>query len=182
MKKVTIVVLMVLAASFALTTNTGCSGNSTPLPQDTTGNDSTEEGAKNGFKIGFDEYDLDISEVLTYGVYNSAANKTYITVAGNDPNQATNEQNAEFTLEVDSNIIGTFGKSDGARIDVGTGSGVKRLEYTSDGASITIVITQFDAPGGRIKGTFSGSVKEANAVATTPITNGVFDVLRKPDE
>lgn len=183
MKKITTLVLLVLAGTFAITTHTSCGSSTPPIPQDSTdNNDSNAAGAVNGFKIGFDEYELDINASLTYGVYNKAANKTYIYVSGNDASQAENEQNAEFALEVDSNIVGSFGKNDGARIDVGTGSGVKRLEYTSDGASITIVITEYGAPGGRIKGTFSGSVKESNAVSTTPITNGFFDVLRKDDE
>jgi hypothetical protein len=183
MKKLMFVILVVIAASFGVTINTGCSGSGEPVPQDTTDNDTTPVVSdENGFKIGFDTYKLDVVEALTYGVYNKAANKTYIFVSGQDASQAANEENADFALEVDSNVVGTYTKTDGARIDVGTGSGIKRLEYTSDGASITIIITQYDAVGGRIKGTFSGSVKESNAVSTTPITGGYFDVLRKPDE
>lgn len=183
MKKITLILLVFVAAIFALTTNTGCSGGTNPIPQDTTSNDTTpEKTISNGFTAGFDVFKLDVVDALTYGVYNKAANKTYIFVSGNDGTRPENEQDADIAIELDSNIVGTFTKNEGARIDLGTGSGIKRTEYTSDGYAVTVVITQYDAPGGRIKGTFSGTIKAANQVSSVQLKSGYFDVKRKDDE
>ncbi|MFY0643381.1 MAG: hypothetical protein JXR19_02835 [Bacteroidia bacterium] len=184
MKKLSLFILVLLAGTFALTTNTSCSGSgSEPLPDDTTDNNPDPVAKVNGFKIGIDPtYELDIVEPLTYAVYNKAANKTYVFVSGNDGTKPQNEQDADFGLEFNTNMMGTYTKNEGARIDVGTGSGIKRIEYTSDGAAITITVTEYGAVGGRVKGTFSGTVKAANQVGTVNITGGFFDVKRIDDE
>ena len=184
MKKLSLIILVLLAGTFALTTNTGCSGTGTePLPQDTTDDDPDPTEKINGFKIGIDPtYELDVVDALTYAVYNKAANKTYVFVSGNDGTKPQNEQDADFGLEFNTNMTGSYTKNEGARIDVGTGSGIKRIEYTSDGAAITINVSEYGAVGERVKGTFSGTVKAANQVGTVNISGGFFDVKRIEDE
>ena len=49
---------------------------------------------------------------------------------------------------------------------------------TSDRVDYEVELIKFQAKGGRVKGTFSGTFTENNGVTTIPFTNGVFDVKR----
>jgi hypothetical protein len=54
--------------------------------------------------------------------------------------------------------------------------------WSTDG-SCTITVTQLDAVGGRMKGTFSGTLTRINGTgpSTVEVKAGVFDVPRNPD-
>ena len=173
---------MIVAASFGIS-NTGCSDTPvTPKPVDTT--DTTGGGGGepivNGFKIGFDQYDLTIEESLTYGVYNKAADRTYIYVSGNDGKNG----DADFDFEFKGNMAGTFTNQSGGSLVFSCGTGtvgdIKREEFASDAGLFTVVVTEYGAVGEMIKGTFSGQVKKGTN--TYNVSNGYFEVERLADE
>lgn len=177
MKNISIILLALVAAVFGFS-NTGCNETTEPTPVDTTNNDTTATSNKAAsFTLGFDNYELDVDGAGTYGVYNVAANKTYIYIKGNDGKLG----NADFEISVDSNTVGSYATSTGAAyLGVGTGEGVKREEFTSDNGGVTVVITEYGAVGGKIKGTFSGTVRKG--INSFQLKNGSFEVTRKPDE
>ncbi len=172
---------MVVAASFGIS-NTGCSDDPVaPKPVDTT--DTTgggEDPIVNGFKIGFDQYDLTTEESKTYGVHNKAANRTYVYVAGNDGKNG----DADFDFEFPGNMAGTFTNQAGGSVMFSCGTGtvgdIKREEFASDAALFTVVVTEYGAVGEMIKGTFSGKVKKGTN--TFDVSKGYFEVERLADE
>ncbi len=64
-------------------------------------------------------------------------------------------------------------------------SGAQSNYMPTDNNDVTVNITQYDAVGGRIKGTFSARLAKIDGSTVTPnavtITQGEFDVLRTPD-
>lgn len=174
---------MVVAASFGIS-NTGCTDTpvAPPAPVDTT--DTTGGGGEdpivNGFKIGFDQYDLTIEKSLTYGVYNKAADRTYVYVAGNDGKNG----DADFDFEFPGKIAGTFTNQSPGSVMFSCGTGtvgdIKREEFASDAALFTVVVTEYGAVGEMIKGTFSGKVKKGTN--TYDVSKGYFEVERLADE
>ncbi len=180
MKKLSIILLVIAATAIGLG-NTGCGDTATPTPVDTTNNDTTgTEVIVNEFKIGFDTYRLNLEDAKTYGVYNKAAKRTYIYVSGNDASNG----DADFILEFEGNAKGTFNNTSPgtALLDLGTGTvgNVRREEFTSDGGTVTIMVTEYGAVGEKIKGTFSGTVMKG--VNSVQIKNGQFQVTRVADE
>jgi hypothetical protein len=181
MKKLSFITLALVAVIFGVN-NTGCSGTETPDPVDTLPGDTTPvEVIVNEFKIGFDTYKLNIEEDLTYGVYNSASDRTYIYVSGNDGSNG----DADFAIEFDGNVAGTFTNTppETATFACGTGTvgDIRREEFTADGGTISITVTEYgDELTGVIKGTFTGTVMKG--VNSYQVRNGKFEVKRKLDE
>ncbi len=177
MKNISIVLLVIIAATFGFS-NTGCKDTTTdPDPVDTTTTDTTSNSKLVKFTLGFDAYELDVDASGTYAVYNVAANTTYIYAKGNDGKLG----NGDFEMEIDSNTTGTYTTASGAAyLGLGTGEGVRREEFTSDDGGITIVISEYGAVGGKVKGTFSGKVRKG--INSYDVKNGSFEVVRKPDE
>lgn len=179
MKNLAFVLLVIAAATIGLN-NTGCSEVVEPTtPTDTT--DTTETGLvlDNRFTLGFDTYTIDEDENTTSGVYNIAADRTYIFAAGNDPKNG----DADFNIEFPGDSVGTFTvKDDGIVFECGTGTKgtVKREEFSADNTNLTVIVTEYGAVGEKIKGTFSGKVMKG--INSLDIKNGSFEVERSPDE
>ncbi len=181
MKKLSFLTLA-LAAVILGFNNTGCQTTTTPEPQDTLPGDTTPvEEIVNEFKIGFDTYRLNIEEDLTYGVYNSAADRTYVYVSGNDGSNG----DADFEFEFDGNMAGTFTNQNGGTATFACGTGtigdIRREEFSADNGSISITVTEYGDEGtGVIKGTFTGTVLKG--VNSYQVRNGKFEVKRKLNE
>ena len=175
------IILFALAALTLGSTITGCGPEPTTptVPVDTT-KDNPEPTFTNSIKVGFVEYDLNLDEDRTFGVYNVPSNSTYISVFGND---GTNGD-VDFNIEFPGNTTGTFTTHDGGGgvFECGTGTigDVKRQEYSADNSEFTIVVTEYGAPGEMIKGTMSGKVKRGTNTIDVP--NGKFEVVRAIDE
>lgn len=179
MKKVIFLSLMIVAGFATIISTTGCSGTGTPTPQDTT--DNTQPTIVNGFNLGLDKFEVTTNDNQSFAAFGTSQNKTFITIVGKDTKQPTDEQEVTLYIDIDSNAVGTYTQANGkATLQLGVGTGIKHQDFAS--TSLTVTITQYDAVGGRIKGTFSGSAKATNQTSTTGITNGYFDVVRNADQ
>lgn len=183
MKKITILFLaaIVFAAMFG-TTGCGPEPVTQPTPVDTTSTEDTTDTYKgiNTITVGLKPYNLTISAAASYAVYNKAANTTYIVVSGTDKTNGV----ASFKIEATGDKTGTFTtQSNGGLVfDCSTGlpEDVRFQEYSAANSNFTTTITEYGAVGERIKGTFSGTVKIG--ASSVEISNGQFDMLRKPNE
>lgn len=169
--------MVVVAATFSVS-NTGCSDPVEPTPTDTTDTTDTADPIVNSFTIGFDQYDLNLIESETFGVYNTAADRVYIYVSGNDSKNGF----ADFNIEIPNDSLGTYDTRNGAVFEVGTGTkgDVRREEFSADNSTLTVVLTEYGAVGEKIKGTFSGTVMRG--IQSVQIKNGKFEVTRIDDE
>lgn len=170
--------MAVVAATFSVS-NTGCSDPVEPTPTDTTDTTGNNTDAiVNSFKLGFDQYDLNLVESETFGVYNKAADRVYIFVSGNDARNG----DADFNIEIPNDSLGTYDTRDGAVFEVGTGTrgDVRREEFSADNSSVKITLTEYNPVGEKIKGTFSGTVMRG--IQSVQIQNGKFEVTRLQDE
>jgi hypothetical protein len=82
-------------------------------------------------------------------------------------------------------IAGTLGSSLG--MGIGSATTIYYETSTASGNTLNFVVTQYDAVGGRIKGTFSGTMRKrigSGPLTTTTVTvsNGTFDFLRTADQ
>lgn len=175
MKKLSVLALILIFAAGAAIT--GC-GDTEPTPvknDDTT----TQVTITNEFKIGFDTYKIETIDLSTYGYYSSTEDKTYIFVEGSDATLG----DADFVIWFDGNATGTFKTVDGtAHFACGTGEKgtIYREEFTSDGGTVTVNVTEYGAVDGQIKGTFSGTVMKS--LNSFNVSNGKFDVTRDDDQ
>jgi hypothetical protein len=60
-------------------------------------------------------------------------------------------------------------------------AGIHSADDVTAGTSYTITVTAYGPVGGRIEGTFSGTVKNMFGSTTSNITNGIFNVVRSAD-
>lgn len=177
MKKISFILLVLLAVSFSMST-TSCSDDTPPIvtqPEDTTG---TVE-ITNKITVGFDSYELTLDETLTSAFYKTTNQTSVINVYGNDATLG----NADFQITIPGQAVGTFTSHNngGANVEIGTGEGVRREEFNTNGTEFTVVVTEFGAVGEAIKGTFSGTVKDKFSKSVT-VKNGTFDVIRTKDQ
>lgn len=178
MKNISFIIWVMCALGFAVCTSS-CGGDEsggTPTPTDTVEVKTFE----NTIQVGFDLYELDVRENLTEGFYESMSDNTVIFVSGND----SEEGDCDFNITIPGKDLGSYTTStDGATFEAGTGTvgDVRRIEYNSDGTTMTIEITEYGDVGERIKGTFSGQVKNTSS-QTLDVRNGKFDVERTPDK
>lgn len=153
----------------------------TPTPKDT-----SAPKPVNKFRAGFEVYNLDINADLSYAFYTASSNQTAIQVYGVSTKNSIPGAVAgpgDFKITFEGTGVGTYKQSDGIFMDlqVGTDEGVKRNEYGTDANSNVIVnVTEYGAVGGRIKGTFSGTLK--TGINSITIDQGVFDIERKPNQ
>jgi hypothetical protein len=179
MKNFSIILIALVALTFG-STITGCGPETTTptVPTDTV----VDPGPTftNAVKIGFVDYELDLDNDRTFGVYNQPSNKTYISVFGND----ASEGNCDFNIEFPGQTTGTFTTHDGggAIFECGTGTigDIKRQEYSADNSEFTVIVTEYGAPGEMRKGTMSGNVKRGTNTIDVP--TGKFEVMRPNDE
>ncbi len=155
-------------------------------PTTTTPKDTTSQNTViNKFRAGFEVYNLDVIKDLTYGAYYVSDDETVIQISGisvKNSVQGAVDGPGDVILHFPGNKTGTFKQADGKDVDlqIGTGEGIKRNEYgTEAGSNVIITVTTYDAVNGRIKGTFSGTLKEG--INSIVIDQGQFDVLRKPN-
>lgn len=180
MKKLSYLAFILLAVGFLFST-TGCD-DETPEPPVTTTDttDNNDPAIVNKMTVGFDRYELNIDETLTDGFYSTGDNSTVVNVSGNDGK----EGDADFTLTFPGNTTGTFTthNNGGATFEAGTGTvgTVQRTEMDASSSDFTIVVTEYGAVGEKIKGTFSGKVKNTNS-QSIDIKDGEFEVTRKAD-
>ena len=176
-------IIFVFAALLVGSTITGCGGDD-PVPTPMTGNtDTTEEtSAKNQVTVGLVAYNnIETETERTVARYNSTSDVTEIILYGSDPTNGA----IDFNIEVPGQTAKLFSRedNDGTAFQIGTGiiGDLKRKEYSALTTPFTITVTEYGAVGGRIKGTFSGKVKNNNTGQTLDISKGVFDIERKAD-
>ncbi|GAB2943998.1 hypothetical protein GCM10027048_05980 [Hymenobacter coalescens] len=94
-------------------------------------------------------------------------------------------------LQIPGTGVGTYQSAPGTLpsvLSLGLNGPAPAIFYeTNTGASLTITVTQYDAVGGRIKGTFSGTLRKrvgTGPLSTTTVTvsNGSFDFPRVADQ
>lgn len=103
-----------------------------------------------------------LQNVLSLGAFSIEDSLTAINSSGTDSNT--------FQFVFPGNTTGTFGNMGGAlRYD--------DIQYYSN--TITVNVTKYDAPGGKIQGTFEGNF--INTGGSISITNGKFCSTRQPD-
>lgn len=179
--KNTIAIVSLIAGGFFLSE---CNEPSPPAPV-VTPKDTTAPKPVNKFKAGFEVYNLDINVDLTYGAYNKTVGQTAILADGvSSKNSIPGAVSGpgDFKITFEGQGKGTYTQASGIFIDleVGTDVGIKRNEYGTDSKSdVVVTVTEWGAVGGRIKGTFTGTLK--TGINSIKIGEGVFDVLRRPD-
>lgn len=179
--KNTLAIASLLAVGFFLSQ---CDDKTTP-PVVTTPVDTTAPKPVNKFRAGFEVYNLDINADLTFGAYNKSSGQTEIQADGvSSKNSIPGAVSGpgDFKITFEGSGVGTYTQASGkfVNLEVGTDVGVKRNEYgTDDKSAVVITVTEWGAVGGRIKGTFTGTLK--TGINSIVIDQGVFDVLRKPD-
>jgi hypothetical protein len=160
-------------------------GEEPTTPVVVTPTDTTAPKPVNKFRAGFEIYNLDINTDLTYGAYNKASGQTAIQADGvSSKNSIPGAVSGpgDFKITFEGSGVGTYTQSSGKYInlEVGTEAGIKRNEYgTDDKSGVVVTVTEWGAVGGRIKGTFTGTLK--TGINSIVIDQGVFDVLRKAD-
>lgn len=182
MKKISFI-LMVLSALYIGSTSTGCSEDTvaTPKTTDTTATeDTTTVTAENQVNIGIKFYNIIPSAEGAVGRYSASTSKTTIAVDGIDAKNGP----VNFDIKFTGTKTGTFTMA-GGNLEFSCGRGelntVYREEFGAAGSVFTVDITEYGAVGGKIKGTFSGTVKNAKTGQSVPVTLGVFSVTRGTD-
>jgi len=178
------IIMIALLVSPALLFTTGCGDDTvTPTPVDTTEDNSPD--IFNRFTAGFEQYDLVIEPNSTYGVFNATTGLTTINVVGESTRVVGTpvvDGHAEMEIKVYTDDVGTYRQADqdDVEIEVATGEGIRREEFSwDDNSNMVVSITQYDSVGGIIKGTFSGVLK--NGINSVTFKNGEFQVERIED-
>lgn len=175
MKTLKLIVLFFALAALSL--NYGCGDdNPTPTQEDTMDQGGNDPEA-NAFKIGIDSYEIETDANVTSAYYVTALDETQVYVGGNDGGAPVS-----FILKIPGNEAGTFTHSDGAVIDIKTGSGVTEEQFTSEApqGEASITIADYGAVGGNVKGSFSGKVYKG--INSNAVQQGRYEVLRDPDQ
>lgn len=155
-----------------------------PTPQDTT--PVKEPDITNRFTIGFDQYELVLDENSSYGYYRNADGLTVISIVGTSTAQSGTpivSGRGEVEIKIATDKAGTFSQANGddLEIEIATGEGVRRKEYSFDSNSnMKLTITQYDSVGGFLKGTFSAVLKDG--INTRDVKKGEFKVERSKDQ
>ena len=158
----------------------------TPTPTDTTTKPKT---FGNKFKIGFDTYNLDIIEDESTCTYFAATDEIVIDVTGisSKASGGVVAGRGRFVIEIvnQGSKKGLYKQADllpdELTLEVEIGEPPTQSKYSYDTKSnIVVEITEYGAPGGRVKGTFSGLLK--SGITSGPVSGGTFDVERSPDK
>lgn len=182
MKNFTLLCVAAIIASLSLVT--GCTDDTTTTTPTNDTQDSTPTATfTNQIQIGLELFKFNEVPDKTFGEYDSRDTSTYISVFGNDANYG----DANFNITFPGQSTGTFttvvGSSD---VDFQAGAGeegtIRREEFSASGSTMTIIVTEYGAVGERIKGSFSGQVKNGKTGQTVNITKGLFDVIRRDDQ
>jgi hypothetical protein len=184
MKKISLI-LIVLSTVYIGSISTGCSDKpvATPAPKDTTttGDTSGNVVTDNQLNIGIKLYKLVTSKEGAKGGYSVSTSKTTISVDGTDSKNGP----ANFDIKFTGTKAGTFTIA-GGNLEFACGRGeqntVYREEFGAAGSIFTVDITEYGPVGGKIKGTFSGTVKNVKTGQSVPVTLGVFSVTRGVDQ
>lgn len=185
MKKFSFILFVAVAVIIGMST-TGC-GDDTPEPNKTTPVDSTntgggEETFNNKVTVGFTDYSIVTEAARTVAIYNSANDETSITVFGVDAKEGDIDFQISFKGKAEQGYLSSA--SDATKVVFGLGTGTvgsaKRTEHNALSTDLTVTVTEYGAVGGKIKGVFSGKVKN-NFNQTIDIKNGEFEVIRKAD-
>ena len=179
--KNTIAIASLIVGGFFLSE---CGDKTTTTPI-VTPKDTTAPKPINKFRAGFEIYNLDITEDVTFGAYHKNAGLTAIQVFGvSSKNSIPGAVSGpgDFKITFEGKGVGTYKQESGiyVNLEVGTDAGIKRNEYGTDSKSnVVITVTEWGEVGGRIKGTFTGTLK--TGINSIVIDQGVFDVQRKAD-
>jgi hypothetical protein len=163
---------------------TGCSDDTVdPTPIDST---PVVDEIFNRFTIGFDQYDLVIDPNSTVAYQRKVDGLTIINVVGSSKKVSGTpivEGKGEIEIKIDAQGVGTWKQvdMDDLEIEVATGEGNRRKEYSFDDNSNMICnIIKYDSVGGYIQGTFSGILKDG--VNSITVKKGEFKVERIADQ
>lgn len=184
MKSLKIALIAVLVSPIFVFT-TGCKDDTVPLPPEDTTTVIVAQ-IDNRFTAGFDKYELEIDANSTYAYFRKADGKTIIQVKGNSKAKGGTpivSGNGEVEIQIATKDVGVFRQADmdDVTLEIATGEGVKREEFSyDDNSNIVVEITQYDSVGGFLIGTFSGTLK-AN-LNSRDIKNGEFKVERIKDQ
>lgn len=183
MKKISLI-LIVLSTVYIGSISTGCSDKpvATPVPKDTTNVDTSGNVVTdNQINIGIKLYKLVTSKEGAKGGYSVSTSKTTISVDGIDSKNGA----ANFDIKFTGTKAGTFTIA-GGNLEFACGRGERNTVFREEFGAATSVfivdITEYGPVGGKIKGTFSGTVKNIKTGQSVPVTLGVFSVTRGVDE
>ncbi|MCB0734356.1 MAG: hypothetical protein H6608_11325 [Flavobacteriales bacterium] len=175
--------LFVMMIAPMIIIGTGCGGDEptpTPTPTDTTAKDTVLAG----FKAGFDKYELVLDNNQSDGHYRAADGKTIIFIVGYSEKAGGGVVDGKGEVEIvfPGKTTGSFSQSsDDVTLEVATGTPPSRIEYSYDANSnIKVNITEYGEVGGKIKGTFSGTLK--SGINSRDISGGYFEVVRSADQ
>mgnify|MGYP001597766732 CR=1 FL=1 len=182
MKKFNFILLMAVAAIIG-TTTASCGGEDpvapNMLPADTSEN---EVEAKNKVRVGLKDYSIVEEAARTNSTYAPGKDETAIIVFGSDNTHG----DIDFQITFKGKSTGTYTSSEigdkGMVFGLGTGTegDVRRQEHDASSTTLTVIVTEYGEVGNRVKGTFSGQVKNVNG-QTVNISDGEFQVTRKAD-
>ncbi|MBI1306115.1 MAG: hypothetical protein GC181_05825 [Bacteroidetes bacterium] len=178
-----LILAFVLAPLFFV--NSGCNDKEvTPTKKDTTA--TIKDTAHAGFTVSFDKYELVLDANQSDAHYRSGDDRTIVFVVGNSTKvsgTAIVDGKGEAEIQFPGNTTGSWSQSnkDDITIEAATGVAPKRSEYSYDNTSnMVVTCTAYPAVGGRIKGTFSGTLK--SGINSYPIKNGWFEIERSADQ
>lgn len=183
MKKFSLILLVAVAAVLGMST-TGCGGDETPVnpkPADTT-TTGNETQVANSVRVGLRDFSIVTEKERTFGAYSTGKDETGVIVFGQDPKNG----DIDFQITFPGKAKGTYITSEtGANslvfgLGTGTEGDLKRQEHEASTTILTVSVTEYGAVGGKIKGTFSGQVKNTSGQIVN-ITKGIFEVVRKQD-
>ncbi len=183
MKKFSLTLLFAAAAVIGIST-TGCGGDETPVnpkPTDTT-ETGNETQVANSVRVGLKDFSIVTETERTFGSYSTGKNETGVIVFGQDSKNG----DIDFQITFPGKTAGTYITSEtGANslvfaLGTGTAGDLRRQEHEASTTILTVTVTEYGSVGGKIKGTFSGQVKNASGQIVN-ITKGIFEVIRKAD-
>lgn len=178
MKKFSFILIVAVAAMIGMST-TSCNDDTPVQPKTTPTDTTTEEEVElaNRVRVGLKDYSIVEEAARTNATYNAAKDETAIIVFGSDETHGL----IDFQITFSGKMNGTYSSSDKSlEFGLGTGEGNKRQEHNAGTTELTVTVTEFGEVGEKVKGTFSGEVKNTNG-QTVQITNGIFEVVRKAD-
>jgi len=141
-----------------------------------------EETFTNSVTVGLQGYEIVTEAARTNCSYSPSKDQSAIIVFGTDADAG----DIDFQITFDGKATGTYSSQGmGAEnvifaLGTGTEGDVRRQEHEASTTNLTVVVTEYGEVGEKVKGTFSGQVKNTSG-QTINITKGVFEVTRKED-
>jgi hypothetical protein len=180
--KTALIVLLFAPLAFV---NTSCGGDDTPPVVNDTTEEEEEEILNNKFTLGFDTYLIDTRDGNVDCYYTAGSDEITISVFGFSKAQSGTgivDGRGEFEIILEGSDAGTYSQGNGDKVtlEVSTGEGARKTDYSyDDNSNIVVNIQEWGEVGDTIRGTFSGTLK-AN-LNSRDVKDGSFEVVRLAD-